>query len=109
MSMFLNILILLDAASVAFLSITFLMINLNEESLLLSKAHRENGKKALVAAILLYAVFLVLLFIYRAYKNKRKLYNNFFMKNRNAPKYVQLSSTYFSASDDYEQYELSKI
>ncbi|CAA15614.1 hypothetical protein PFAG_00420 [Plasmodium falciparum Santa Lucia] len=109
MSMFLNILILIDAASVAFLLITFLMINLNEESLELSQAHRENGKKALVVAIILYVIFLVLLFIYKAYKNKRKLYTNFFMKKRNAPKYVQLASTYLSASDEYEQYELNKI
>ncbi|SCP04280.1 conserved Plasmodium protein, unknown function [Plasmodium ovale] len=109
MSMFLNVLILIDAASVAFLSVTFLMINLNEESLVLSKAHRENGKKALIVAILLYAVFLIFLFAYKAYKNKRKLYNNFFMKRRNTPKYVQLTSTYFSTSDECEQYELSKI
>ncbi|CRG95334.1 conserved Plasmodium protein, unknown function [Plasmodium gallinaceum] len=109
MSMFLNILIFIDAACVAFLSILFLMINLNEESLLLSKKHRENGKKALVAAIFLYAIFLLLLFTYKSYKNKRKLYNNFFVKKRNTPKYVQLTSTYLSGSDEYEHYELNKI
>ncbi|GAW80713.1 hypothetical protein, conserved [Plasmodium gonderi] len=108
MSLFLNLLILIDAASVAFLSVTFIMINLNEE-ILLNQTHRENGKKALIVAILFYAGFLILLFTYKAYKSKRKLYNNFFMKKRNAPRYVQLSSTYFSSTDEYEQYELSKI
>ncbi|EUD70818.1 hypothetical protein YYG_03940 [Plasmodium vinckei petteri] len=97
MSMFLNIVILFDAASVAFLLITFLMLTFNEESIEISKAHKENGKKPLILSILLYAAILLLLFIYKAYKSKH------------SPKYVQLPSTYYSSNDECEQYELNKI
>ncbi|CDU16491.1 hypothetical protein YYC_03421 [Plasmodium yoelii 17X] len=109
MSMFLNIVILFDAASVAFLLITFLMLTFNEESIEISKVHKENGKKPLIVSILLYAVILLLLFAYKAYKSKRKLYNKYFFKKKDSPKYVQLPSTYYSSNDECEQYELNKI
>ncbi|VWU53138.1 conserved protein, unknown function [Hepatocystis sp. ex Piliocolobus tephrosceles] len=107
--MLLNILILINSATVGFLSVLFLMININTTSLDLTNEHRENGKKALLTTIIFYALFIIFLFIYKGYRKKRKLCNNLFMKKRNSPKYVQLQSTYYSTSDEYEQYELNKI
>lgn len=85
------------------------MINFNEEGFMLSKKHIENGKRALIVAICMYAFFLIMLFIFRSYKKKHKLYNNIFNTKRSSPKYMQLPANYLSGTDEIEQYELSKM
>lgn len=107
--MLLNIFIFIDAAGIFFLSVTYLMLTLSEEGLMLNKKQQENGKRALVVAIVVYAFFLFLLFSYKAYRNKRALYTNYFMPRRNVPQYVQLYGTNLSTVDEIEQYELRKM
>lgn len=109
MNLLLNIIILINAAGIFFLSVTYLMLTSSEDGLMLTKKQQENGKRALVVAIIVYTFFLFLLFSYKAYLSKHKLYSSYFMARRNAPQYVQLTGTNLSTVDEVEQYELHKM